>query len=103
MPPGMRRMGNGIPIPEAKIYRPTLEEFKDFRKFIEKIEAEGAGEAGICKIIPPKEWIPRKAGYNINDMDYIIDRPVLQKFIPVGLLKSFDNLECIALRCFFHF
>ncbi len=85
----MRRMGNGIPISEARVYRPTWEEFQDFNKFIEKIEADGAGEAGICKVIPPKEWVPRKAGYNLNDMDFVIDRPVLQKFTPVSGISSF--------------
>jgi len=80
MPPDMRRSASGLPISEARVYRPTMEEFKDFRKFVEKIEAEGAGEAGICKVIPPKEWIPRKAGYNLEDMNFLINRPILQKF-----------------------
>ena len=27
---------------------------------------QGAHKAGLAKIIPPKEWVPRKAGYNLK-------------------------------------
>jgi len=91
-------MGNGIPIPEAKIYRPSWEEFQDFKKFMEKIEADGAGEAGICKIIPPKEWVPRKAGYNISEMDFLIDRPVLQKFIQFSDRGAFQTKAVVKSK-----
>ncbi|KAF7491569.1 putative lysine-specific demethylase 4B [Sarcoptes scabiei] len=49
------------------VFRPTLEEMKDFSKYIEYMESQGAHLAGLAKIIPPPEWIPRKSGYeNIN-------------------------------------
>ncbi|KAI9304881.1 JmjC domain, hydroxylase-domain-containing protein [Cunninghamella echinulata] len=38
------------------VFRPTIEEFKDFYAFIESIDSYGK-EAGIVKVIPPKEWI----------------------------------------------
>jgi len=88
MHPDARRMANGLTIQEAKIYRPTWEEFKDFNKFVKKIEEEGAAEAGICKVIPPKEWVPRKKGYKIDELDFTIDRPILQRFSAVILKKS---------------
>ncbi|KAI8891067.1 JmjC-domain-containing protein [Backusella circina FSU 941] len=40
----------GIPV-----FTPTLEEFKDFKAFMEAIEGYGK-KSGIVKIIPPKEW-----------------------------------------------
>ena len=59
-----------------------MEEFKDFKKFIEKIEREdNAHLAGIVKIVPPKEWVPRKAGYDIETFgDLMIESPNKQKF-----------------------
>jgi hypothetical protein len=37
------------------VFTPTLEEFKDFKAFMEAIEKYGK-RSGIVKIIPPKEW-----------------------------------------------
>ena len=31
-------------------FTPTWEEFKDFKKYMNYIEAQGAHEAGICKV-----------------------------------------------------
>ena len=59
-----------MPAPRVKppkIYKPTMEEFRDFSKFVERIEKEDeAHKIGICKIIPPEEWVPRKKGYALK-------------------------------------
>ena len=34
--------------------------------------------AGICKIVPPKEWVPRRDGYNPADIEGIDIKPVQQ-------------------------
>ena len=58
-----------ISIKPPMVYRPSMEEFSDFLSFIEKIEKDDkAHEIGICKIIPPKEWIPRKKGYKLEEL-----------------------------------
>ena len=68
-------------ISAPKVYRPTMEEFRDFAKFVEKIEREDrAHEMGICKIIPPDEWVPREKGYALADLDLYIEAPIKQKF-----------------------
>jgi [histone H3]-trimethyl-L-lysine9/36 demethylase len=41
------------------VFRPTWDEFKDFPKYIDYIETQGAHKVGLAKIIPPKEWNPR--------------------------------------------
>lgn len=79
----MHRPELGKNVEEAKVYRPSWEEFKDFNSFIEKIESEGASTAGVCKVIPPERWIPRKAGYDVSHMDIVIEKPLLQKVIAV--------------------
>ncbi|XP_043709984.1 lysine-specific demethylase 5A isoform X3 [Telopea speciosissima] len=44
-------------IPQAPVFYPTEEEFKDPLEFIYKIRPQ-AEPYGICKIVPPKNWKP---------------------------------------------
>jgi hypothetical protein len=37
------------------IFRPTMRQFRDFQKFVNKIDKYGM-KSGIVKVIPPKEW-----------------------------------------------
>ncbi|XP_012165307.3 lysine-specific demethylase 4C [Bombus terrestris] len=64
--------------PRIQVFRPTYEEFKDFTKYVEYMESKGAHKAGLAKVIPPVEWIPRKRGYNLDDMDLTIPAPICQ-------------------------
>ena len=61
------------------VFRPTWEEFKDFNKYVKYIESIGAHKAGLAKIIPPKEWVPRKKGYKMEDIEQMkIPDPICQ-------------------------
>ena len=44
-------------IPNAPVFRPTEEEFRDPMEYMRKIAPEGS-EYGIVKIIPPDNWNP---------------------------------------------
>ncbi|KAK7136581.1 hypothetical protein R3I93_016805 [Phoxinus phoxinus] len=57
-------------------FRPTMEEFKDFGKYIAYIETQGAHRAGLAKVIPPKGWKPRRSYDTIEDM--VIPAPIMQ-------------------------
>eukprot|EP00242_Pyramimonas_sp_CCMP2087_P000247 CAMPEP_0198229740 /NCGR_PEP_ID=MMETSP1445-20131203/114280_1 /TAXON_ID=36898 /ORGANISM="Pyramimonas sp., Strain CCMP2087" /LENGTH=830 /DNA_ID=CAMNT_0043910213 /DNA_START=305 /DNA_END=2798 /DNA_ORIENTATION=+ len=46
-----------------------------FERYVETIEPQFA-HVGICKIVPPKAWLPRKAGY--DDIDGLIPKPIRQ-------------------------
>ena len=71
--------GSNPNTPTIMVFRPTWEEFKDFNKFVRYIESIGAHKAGLAKIIPPKEWVPRKQGYKIEDLyDMKIPDPICQ-------------------------
>ncbi|NXA42436.1 KDM4B demethylase, partial [Eudromia elegans] len=75
------KMGSENPSPQnpgCKImtFRPTLEEFRDFGKYVAFIESQGAHRAGLAKVIPPKEWKPRKTYDDIDDM--VIPAPIQQ-------------------------
>ncbi|KAL3271068.1 hypothetical protein HHI36_021567 [Cryptolaemus montrouzieri] len=65
-------------IPKIQVFRPTWDEFKDFSKYIQVMESQGAHKAGLAKVIPPPEWVPRKSGYNIADLDVTIPAPICQ-------------------------
>ncbi|KAL1023301.1 hypothetical protein UPYG_G00038920 [Umbra pygmaea] len=64
--------------PGCKImtFRPTMEEFKDFAKYIAYMETQGAHRAGLAKVIPPKGWKPRQSYETIQDM--VIPAPIMQ-------------------------
>jgi len=46
-----------VPPPEAPVFRPTSDEFKNPLAYINKIRSV-AQRSGICKIIPPDDWAP---------------------------------------------
>lgn len=69
---------HGAQNPSCKImtFRPTMEEFKDFNKYVAYIESQGAHRAGLAKVIPPKEWRPRQTYDDIDDV--VIPAPIQQ-------------------------
>ncbi|XP_077777658.1 lysine-specific demethylase 4C isoform X3 [Podarcis muralis] len=66
------------PNPSCKImtFRPTMDEFRDFNKYLAYMESKGAHRAGLAKVIPPKEWKPRKCYDDIDSL--IIPAPIQQ-------------------------
>ncbi|KAM8839787.1 lysine-specific demethylase 4A [Synchiropus picturatus] len=57
-------------------FYPTMEEFKNFSRYIAYIESQGAHKAGLAKIVPPKEWSPRGSYEDIDDL--VIPAPIQQ-------------------------
>jgi len=74
-------------IPRIQVFRPTLEEMKDFPKYIEHMESKGAHLAGLAKIIPPEEWKPRK------NLDYLNDPKVLNLEIKEPIQQNFHGMK----------
>uniref|UniRef100_H3CXI4 Lysine-specific demethylase 4B n=1 Tax=Tetraodon nigroviridis TaxID=99883 RepID=H3CXI4_TETNG len=68
----------GAKNPSCKImtFRPTVEEFQDFARYIVYMESQGAHRAGLAKVIPPEGWKPRKSYDTIEDM--VIPAPITQ-------------------------
>ncbi|CAG5057125.1 unnamed protein product [Parnassius apollo] len=65
--------GNAI-----QVFRPTWDEFKDFNNYIQYMESKGAHKAGLAKVIPPPEWVPRKKGYDLDELNITIPSPICQ-------------------------
>ncbi|KAF7686706.1 lysine-specific demethylase 4C isoform X1 [Silurus meridionalis] len=64
--------------PACKImtFHPTMEEFRDFNKYLVYMESQGAQRAGLAKVIPPKGWKPRRTYDDIDDL--VIEAPIQQ-------------------------
>ncbi|KAL0966676.1 hypothetical protein UPYG_G00298260 [Umbra pygmaea] len=57
-------------------FYPTEEEFGNFSRYIAYMESQGAHRAGLAKIVPPKDWKPRKSYDDIDDL--VIPAPIQQ-------------------------
>ncbi|KAM6226484.1 lysine-specific demethylase 4C isoform 7-T12 [Spheniscus humboldti] len=66
------------PNPSCKImtFRPSMDEFREFNKYLAYMESQGAHRAGVAKVVPPKEWKPRKHYNDIEDL--VIPAPIQQ-------------------------
>ena len=67
------------------VFHPSLEEFSDFEKYMEKVEAESAG-FGMAKIVPPASWCARKKGY--DKISAKVSHPIKQ--LVTGLTGSYQ-------------
>ncbi|KAK5137093.1 hypothetical protein LTR08_001102 [Meristemomyces frigidus] len=61
------------------VFKPTMEQFRSFKKFIDKVDKYGM-KSGIVKVIPPKEWRD-----NLPALDEMVKRikiknPITQEF-----------------------
>lgn len=82
-------MDGGIPV-----VKPTLEQFKDFRRFINKIDPLGA-EAGLVKVIPPREWLESLSPITKKMTDSIrLDSAIKQHFTGTGGTFTQLNMGC---------
>ena len=53
-----------------------------FIEYVNEMERLGAHQAGLAKIIPPPEWQPRAAGYEMDSIGNIqITRHKQQQFV----------------------
>ncbi|KAJ3594444.1 hypothetical protein NHX12_003751 [Muraenolepis orangiensis] len=57
-------------------FHPTMEEFQNFSRYIAYMESQGAHKAGLAKIVPPKEWKPRRSYDDIDEL--VIPAPIQQ-------------------------
>uniref|UniRef100_W5M9S3 [histone H3]-trimethyl-L-lysine(9) demethylase n=1 Tax=Lepisosteus oculatus TaxID=7918 RepID=W5M9S3_LEPOC len=57
-------------------FYPTKEEFRNFSRYIAYIESQGAHKAGLAKIVPPKDWKPRRSYDDIDEL--VIPAPIQQ-------------------------
>ena len=80
----------GIPV-----FKPTMDQFKDFREFMKAVEPFGHA-AGIIKIIPPAEWTESLTDVKTALRKVRIQKPITQEIngggLPAGAYLQ-TNLE----------
>ncbi|XP_022101943.1 lysine-specific demethylase 4A-like isoform X2 [Acanthaster planci] len=77
--------------PKIMVFRPDLEEMKDFSAYIAHMESMGAHKAGIAKIIPPKEFV---AAYDYEKAENItIPAPIQQEVMGHQGLYTQYNIQ----------
>ncbi|XP_016104953.1 lysine-specific demethylase 4A-like [Sinocyclocheilus grahami] len=70
-------MASDMPVSRGIMtFYPTIEEFKNFNRYIAYMESQGAHKAGLAKIVPPKNWKPRRSYDDIDDL--LIPAPIQQ-------------------------
>lgn len=77
----------GIPV-----FKPTMEEFKDFEGYLNKIECWGM-KSGIVKVIPPKEWKDTLPSVTPQLGNVKLKNPIEQHMLGRGGLFRQENVE----------
>ncbi|KAF9437371.1 hypothetical protein BGZ76_001039 [Entomortierella beljakovae] len=78
---------SGIPV-----FRPTMDQFKDFSTFVESIVSYGR-EAGLVKIIPPKEWTASLPDLSERLSSVRIKTPIIQHIRGTKGIYTQTNIE----------
>ncbi|KAI2791294.1 hypothetical protein POX_c04151 [Penicillium oxalicum] len=61
------------------VFKPTMDQFQDFQLFIKKIDKYGM-QAGIVKVIPPKEWSESLPPLDDAIKTIRVKNPIVQEF-----------------------
>ncbi|KAI9372706.1 hypothetical protein BJX61DRAFT_425693 [Aspergillus egyptiacus] len=61
------------------VFKPTMDQFRDFQRFINKIDKYGM-RSGIVKVIPPKEWSDALPPLDEAVKKIRVKNPIMQEF-----------------------
>ncbi|PYH88953.1 jumonji family transcription factor [Aspergillus ellipticus CBS 707.79] len=61
------------------VFKPTMDQFRDFQSFINKVEGYGM-RSGIIKVIPPKEWTESLPPLDEAVRKIRVKNPIMQEF-----------------------
>ena len=73
-------------------FYPTMEQLDNFDDYVTFMESQGAIKAGIARIVPPKDWTARKAGYEPTEMDFRIKNPIQQNIAITKVSGAFTTI-----------
>ena len=73
-------------------FYPSLEELANFSTYVSYMESHGAHKAGIARIVPPKDWSARKAGYDPSELNIVIEKPSKQNITASDTPGAFTTI-----------
>ncbi|KAI9774853.1 MAG: hypothetical protein M1840_000069 [Geoglossum simile] len=77
---------------KVPVFKPTMDQFRSFKKFIEKIDKYGM-KSGIVKVIPPKEWRDTLPPLDEKVKTIQVKNPIIQDFAGSQGMFRQTNLE----------
>ncbi|OAT07514.1 jumonji family transcription factor [Blastomyces gilchristii SLH14081] len=61
------------------VFKPTMDQFRDFSAFVQKVDSYGM-KSGVIKIIPPKEWTDALPSLEESVKTIRVKNPIMQEF-----------------------
>ncbi|PVH98738.1 hypothetical protein DM02DRAFT_657064 [Periconia macrospinosa] len=74
------------------VFRPTMDQFRNFQRFIEKVDKYGM-KSGIVKVIPPKEWRESLPDLSEAVKSIKVKNPITQEFAGQHGIYTQANIE----------
>ncbi|EOA88393.1 uncharacterized protein SETTUDRAFT_38448 [Exserohilum turcica Et28A] len=74
------------------VFKPTMDQFRNFQRFIEKVDKYGM-KSGIIKVIPPKEWRESLPDLTEAVKSIKVKNPITQEFNGQHGIYTQANIE----------
>ncbi|KAF2118907.1 hypothetical protein BDV96DRAFT_487608 [Lophiotrema nucula] len=74
------------------VFKPTMDQFRNFKKFIDKIDRYGM-KSGIVKVVPPKEWRESLPDLSEAVKTIKVKNPIMQEFAGQHGIYTQANIE----------
>ncbi|KAH9878696.1 hypothetical protein IAQ61_001969 [Plenodomus lingam] len=74
------------------VFKPTMDQFRNFKRFIDKIDKHGM-KSGIVKVIPPKEWRDSLPDLSEAVKSIKVKNPITQEFAGQHGIYTQANIE----------
>ncbi|KAF2491756.1 hypothetical protein BU16DRAFT_127854 [Lophium mytilinum] len=74
------------------VFKPTMDQFRSFKKFIDRIDKHGM-KSGIVKVIPPKEWRGSLPDLKEAVKSIRVKNPITQEFAGQHGIYTQQNME----------
>ncbi|KAI5245704.1 hypothetical protein E4T43_02979 [Aureobasidium subglaciale] len=77
---------------KVPVFKPTMSQFRDFKKYMDKIDKYGM-KSGIVKVIPPQEWRDDQPALDELVKTIKIKNPISQEFMGTHGIYTQANIE----------
>ncbi|RPA82871.1 JmjC-domain-containing protein [Ascobolus immersus RN42] len=82
---------------KVPVFKPTMEEFKDFARYMKAVHPHGM-KSGICKIIPPAEWVAANPPLDDKVKSIRVKNPIEQQI--AGSNGEYSQVNFVKQRSY---